>query len=127
MVSRSLLHRLIDERSRSACKGLVCSLVAFLVASGVGVVAQKNPHLKYTEQHFVESMQTAGRNYAAVNDLIAKGEYQSAKAQLTRVREHLATTVTFWRDLKKADAVAMPRDALREDPVSGAYRVKKGP
>jgi hypothetical protein len=92
---------------------LACSVVALVVAGSASVVAQKNPHLKYTEQHFVENMQTAGRNYVAVNDLIGKSDYQSAKAQLTRVREHLATTITFWRDLKKADAVAMLRDALR--------------
>jgi hypothetical protein len=58
-------------------------------------------------------MQTAARNYGAVKDLLAKGEHDSAKAQLTRVREHLATTITFWRDRKRDDAVTMLRTALR--------------
>jgi hypothetical protein len=92
---------------------VACSAIALVVGTSAGVVAQKNPHLKYTEQHFVESMQTAARNYAAVNDLLGKGEYQPAKAQLTRVREHLATTITFWRDQKKDDAIAKLRTALR--------------
>jgi hypothetical protein len=91
---------------------LACT-IALALAGAVAVIAQKNPYLKYTEQHFVESMQTAGRNYSAVNDLLKKGEYQDAKAQLTRVREHLATTITYWRDNKKDDAIAMLRNALR--------------
>jgi len=84
-----------------------------VVASGSGAIAQKNPYRNYTEQKFVENMQTAGRNYAAVTDLLAKSEYQPAKAQLTRAREQLAITVTFWRDKKKDDAVKLLRDALR--------------
>jgi cytochrome c556 len=92
---------------------LACAAVALAVAGGAALTAQKNPYLKYTEQHFVESMQTAGRNYSAVNDLLKKGDYQDAKAQLTRVREHLATTITYWRDNKKDDAIVMLRAALR--------------
>src|SRR4029453_19190328 len=59
------------------------------------------------------NMQTAGRNYAAVTDLLAKREYEPAKAQLTRAREQLAITVQFWRDRQKDDAVKLLRDALR--------------
>ena len=50
-------------------------------------------------------MQAAGRNYAAVTDLVAGADYESAKAQLTRAREQLAITITFWRDRQKDDAV----------------------
>jgi hypothetical protein len=101
-----------EEGGRNARIRLACT-VALALTGGVAVIAQKNPYLKYTEQHFVESMQTAGRNYAAVNDLLKKGDHQDAKAQLTRVREHLATTITYWRDNKKDDAIAMLRNALR--------------
>lgn len=94
------------------CRGawLVCAAVLLL---GSGAAAQKNPHRNYNEQKFVDNMQTAGRNYAAVNDLIGKGDYASAKAQLTRAREQLAVTVQFWRDVRqKDDAVAMLRKVL---------------
>ena len=57
-------------------------------------------------------MQTAGRNYAAVTSLLGSGDYESAKAQLTRAREQLAITITFWRDRQKADAVADAEKAL---------------
>jgi hypothetical protein len=83
------------------------------IASAPGASAQKNPYRNYTEAKFVENMQTAGRNYAAVTDLLAKREYEPAKAQLTRAREQLAITITFWRDRKQDDAVKLLRDALR--------------
>ena len=72
-------------------------------------------------------MQTAGRNYAAVTDLLAKREYEPAKAQLTRAREQLAITITFWRDRKKDDAVKLLRDALgrMDDLDVGARRPKR--
>jgi hypothetical protein len=82
------------------------------IASAPGARAQKNPYRNYNEAKFVENMQTAGRNYAAVTDLLAKREYEPAKAQLTRAREQLAITITFWRDRKKDDAVKLLRDAL---------------
>ena len=72
-------------------------------------------------------MQTAGRNYAAVTGLLGTSEYESAKAQLTRAREQLAITITFWRDRQKADAVGMLRTALTAmdslDAALGAERV----
>jgi cytochrome c556 len=39
-------------------------------------------------------------------------DHESAKAQLTRAREQLAITVTFWRDKKKSDALKLLKDAL---------------
>jgi hypothetical protein len=83
------------------------------VAAAPGASAQKNPYRSYSEAKFVDNMQTAGRNYAAVTDLLAKREYEPAKAQLTRAREQLAITITFWRDRNKDDAVKLLRDALR--------------
>jgi hypothetical protein len=95
------------------------SLVA-VVVSGTAI-AQKNPYRNYTEEKFVQNMQSAGRNYAAVRDLLAKMDYESAKAQLTRAREQLAITVTFWRDKKKDDAVRMLRETLeRTDDLDAA-------
>jgi cytochrome c556 len=90
---------------------LAGSLLLVVVASGAAI-AQKNPYRNYTEEKFVQNMQTAGRNYAAVTDLLARSDYESAKAQLTRAREQLAITVTFWRDRKKNDALKLLKDAL---------------
>jgi len=86
----------------------------------VSALGQKSPHLQYTEDKFVQNMQAAGRNYAAVSELLTKNEYESAKAQLTRAREQLAITITFWRDRKKDDAVKLLRAALdRTDELDG--------
>jgi cytochrome c556 len=88
-------------------------LFALAVAFGTAAAAQKkNPYRNYTEEKFVENMQSAGRNYAAVTNLVDGADYESAKAQLTRAREQLAITITFWRDQQKDDAVRMLRDAL---------------
>jgi cytochrome c556 len=88
---------------------------------------QKNPYVNYTLEKFVENMQTAGRNYAAVTSLLSSTDYESAKAQLTRAREQLAITITFWRDRQKADAVGLLRTALNAmdslDAALGAERV----
>ncbi len=85
--------------------------VGVMVASAL-TTAQRNPYRNYTVDKFVLSMQTAGRNFGAVNDLLAKNDFETAKAQLTRAREQLAITVQFWRDKQKDDAVKMLRDTL---------------
>jgi hypothetical protein len=92
--------------------GPVATVAALVIASSAVTGAQKNPYRHYTEEKFVENMQTAGRNYEAVNAFLAKNDYESAKAQLTRAREQLAITITFWRDAKKDNAVALLRTAL---------------
>jgi hypothetical protein len=94
------------------------------------VAEQKNPYRNYTQEKFEENMQAAGRNYAAVASLIGNGDYESAKAQLTRAREQLAITITFWRDRQRDDAVGMLRSALNGmdglDAVLGASPVDAG-
>ena len=105
--------------------------VVLVVALATAVVAaQKNPYRNYTPEKFVDNMQTAGRNYAAVTEFIAKNDYQSAKAQLTRAREQLAITIQFWRDKNKSDAIAMLREALNSmdnlDVALGAERIDSG-
>jgi len=91
---------------------LVGTLAIAVAAVNVAAAQKKNPYRNYTEEKFVENMQAAGRNYAAVTTLIGGGDYESAKAQLTRAREQLAITITFWRDRQKDDAVKMLREAL---------------
>jgi cytochrome c556 len=57
-------------------------------------------------------MQAVGRNFGAVNDLLTKNDFETAKAQLTRAREQLAITIQFWRDNQKDDAIRMLKDTL---------------
>src|SRR5689334_523116 len=106
---RSGFSRIRPRRVRLAAMA-AASLV--VVAASSVALAQKNPYRSYNEEKFVQNMQTAGRNYAAVNDLIGKKDYESAKAQLTRAREQLAITVQFWRDKKKDEALKLLRDSL---------------
>jgi len=60
--------------------------LAVMLTSGVSS-AQRNPYRNYTEEKFVQNMQSADRNYAAVKAFVASADYESAKAQLTRARE----------------------------------------
>jgi cytochrome c556 len=111
----------------TAAAKLSGTFVVLGLAFGDAVIAQKNPYRNYTQEKFVENMQAAGRNYAAVVELLGKGDYEAAKGQLTRAREQLAITITFWRDRHKDDAVAMLRTALTAmdslDAGLGAERV----
>ena len=50
--------------------------VVLMTAGAASAIAQKNPYLNYTEEKFVQNMQTAGRNYAAVTDLLAREAVQ---------------------------------------------------
>jgi cytochrome c556 len=120
MSERHLQHPGSRPRRARIAAVAAASLVVVVAASGAAL-AQKNPYRNYNEEKFVQNMQTAGRNYAAVNDLIGKKDYESAKAQLTRAREQLAITVQFWRDKKKDDAVTLLKDSLdRSDDLDNA-------
>ncbi len=92
--------------------GRLFGAILIVAVPSAAAFAQKNPYRTYTQEKFVDNMQTAGRNYAAVSAFVTKGDYESAKAQLTRAREQLAITIQFWRDKDKTDAIAMLREAL---------------
>jgi len=82
-----------------------------LVIAGPAAPADK-PYPIFTPENFTNTMQLVGRNFAAVNAAIAKNDFDTAKAQLVRSRELLATTVTYWKDRKQDDAVQILRDTL---------------
>jgi cytochrome c556 len=90
---------------------LGAAALTVMLTSGLAL-AQRNPYRNYSEEKFVQNMQSADRNYSAVKAFVANTDYESAKAQLTRAREQMALTITFWRDANNADAVAMLRRAL---------------
>ena len=81
------------------------------MALAAGVAAQK-PYPIYTVDHFVDTMKTLGPNFAGVNASLATDDYNTAKARLMLARQQLATTITFWRDNERDDAVALLRSAL---------------
>jgi cytochrome c556 len=101
------------------------TLALATVVMGACLIAQK-PNPVFTYDDFTNVMKTLGRNFAAVNSLISKNDFDGAKSQLARSRELLATTITFWRDRKKDDAVKMLRDELAKfDELDAALSAEK--
>jgi hypothetical protein len=86
-------------------------VIAAILLGGSLLVAEV-PYPLFTPGDFVASMKALGRNFTAVNSLIATGDYDSAKQQLARSREVLATTISYWRDRKRNDAIKMLRDGV---------------
>jgi len=82
-----------------------------MVVAGSVATAQK-PYPIFTTENFVEAMKTVGLAFGLVNTSLAKNDFENAKDFLARSRDQLATTITFWRDRKKDDAVKMLRDTL---------------
>jgi cytochrome c556 len=104
---------------------LTIAIAAVVLIAASLLVAQK-PNPVFTYDDFTNAMKTLGRNFAAVNSLISKNDYDGAKGQLARSRELLATTITFWRDRKKDDAVKMLRDELAKfDELDAALSAEK--
>ena len=65
----------------------------------------------FTAADLDKTMATVGQNFGAVAPLIESGAFDDAKARAVRTREQLATTITFWRDRKQAEAVKLLRAA----------------
>jgi hypothetical protein len=90
---------------------VIAAIATILLGSSL-LVAEKKPYPLFTPGDFVASMQALGRNFTAVNSLIATGDYDSAKQQLARSREILATTISYWRNPERNDAIKMLRDGV---------------
>ena len=100
--------------------------------------SQEKPYPIFTSEQFVSAMKTVGQAFAAVNASLGRGEFEDSKAYLVISRDRLATTITFWRDRKKDDAIKMLREAVARmddldvtlsadtiDPTAVAARVKQ--
>jgi hypothetical protein len=91
--------------------------VAVFIAGASSAVAQTNaPAPQYpifTAEHLDEAMKTVGLAYSLTTGAIAKNNPETAKDYLIRARDQLATTVTFWRDRKNDEAVAILRETLK--------------
>jgi len=74
--------------------------------------AQQVKYPIYTQDDFVKTMKSVGQNFGAISAALTANDLEEAKGRVVRSREQLATTVTFWRDHKKDDAVKMWRASI---------------
>lgn len=88
--------------------GLLCAALAVSVA----VSAQDTPYPIFTADHLDATMKTLGPNLAGLQAALREEDFSTAKERAIRSREQLATTVTFWRDHERDDAVQLIRDVL---------------
>jgi hypothetical protein len=92
---------------------LAVAIAAALLTVGPATsLAQKSRYPVFTADHLNDAMTTAGLAFALTEASVAKNDFENAKDYLVRVRDWLAPTITFWRDRKASDAVAMLRDTL---------------
>ena len=101
-----------SRRGRSAANAVVVGALGVFVAVAVTPAQEEKPYPIYTPDHFVAAMKTVGQAYALVKSSAAKNDVDEAKAFLAISRDRLATTITYWRDRKKDDAVRMLRNVL---------------
>lgn len=110
-------------------------LSAAAIATTVAIAAVSSARAQtqypiFTHDHFEGMMKTLGPNLAGVNASLTDDDFDTAKARLVLVRQQLATTITFWRDHERDDAIGFLRaaigkvdtldDALSEETVDSA-------
>lgn len=78
---------------------------------GAGMVALAQP--VFTENDLDDAMKGVGRQFELINRMIAAKDFEEAKVRVTRAREQLSPTISFWRNHDRDDAVTMVRDATR--------------
>ena len=81
------------------------------MAASAATTAQK-PYPIFTVDQFQIAMKTVGLAFGLVNSSLASNDVASSKDYLARSRDQLATTIVFWRDRKRDDAIKMLRDAV---------------
>jgi len=81
------------------------------VVAGAAATAQK-PYPIFTTESFQTAMKTVGLAFGLVNSSLTSSDVASSKDYLARSRDQLSTTIVFWRDRKKDDAVKMLRDTV---------------
>ena len=66
----------------------------------------------FKESNLEGAMKVAGTGAVEGRAAVAKGDFEGAKMQFLHVREELGPTITFWRHLRKDDAIKMLRATL---------------
>src|SRR4051812_34046779 len=104
-------RRVPSALRRSAGRAI---LMAILGIAGLRAAAadDKKPYPIFTAEQFVAAMKTVGQAFTATNAAVTGSETDDAKAYLAISRDRLATTITFWRDRNRDDAVKMLRQTL---------------
>ena len=100
-VGRSLMRRL----------PLPTIAVLVLVASSIATAQKKYPI--FTPAHLENAMKMLGLAFGLVTASLAKDDFENSKDFLSRSREQLAPTVTFWKDREKDDAIKLLTDTVR--------------
>ncbi len=68
----------------------------------------------YTADDLDQSIQGVGRQFELINQLLRAGDFESAKVRVTRAREQVAPTISFWRNNEDSDAVEMLREVTEK-------------
>jgi hypothetical protein len=114
------------RKMRSAFIRLSLSVLVVLGAGSAVAQTQKPRYPIYTADHLNDAMKTVGLAFGLAEHSIAKNDFENAKDYLIRARDQLAPSITFWRDRKLDDAVAMLRDTLKKmDALDAAMSTEK--
>jgi cytochrome c556 len=82
---------------------------AMVLCTGGAVLAQDYP--LFGADNLDEAMKGVGRQFSLLTRLVEAGDFEEAKVRVTRTREQLSPTITFWRKNGRDDAIGMVRDA----------------
>ena len=97
---------------------VLVAVVVFWIGGALVVAQQKEaPPQQYpvfSTDHLDEAMKTIGLAFSLTRSAIDKNSAENAKDYLIRSRDQLATTITFWRDRKRDDAIAILRETLKK-------------
>ena len=89
--------------------------VALLLVGSLAIAQQQaQSYPIFTADHLDQAMKTVGLAYGLTRSAIEKKDPPTAKDYLVRARDQLATTITFWRDRKREDAIAILRETLKK-------------
>jgi hypothetical protein len=84
-------------------------LIACLLVLGTALALLAQP--VFTVGDLDDAMRGVGRQFELVNRAVTSGNFKEAKVRVTRAREQLSPTVSFWRNQRRDDGVAMVKAA----------------
>lgn len=112
----------------SPMRRLRLTAVGIIIVTVGSIVSAQKKHPAFSAADLDRAMKTVGVGFELVKRSVANADAENAKDYLARVREQLATTITFWRRNEKDDAVTMLRAALKHmdelDPALAAESVQ---
>ena len=86
-------------------------LAAMVLCAGGAALAQDRVYPIYTGDDLDEAMKGVGRQFELLTSTLAAGDFEAAKVRVTRAREQLSPSISFWRSHRRDDAVRMVRNA----------------